>query len=210
MSSRKSKSLNGNYCEKHHIIPKSLGGSDDFENLVLLTAREHYIAHLLLIKMTTGEDKMKMSFALRCMSNFKNKYHRRYVPSSKIYEIEKKYAVQATSLKNTGHPNYLKKHSEESKEKIKKTQKERFSNMSSEEKRQWVLNSMNSADSWTEERKNKISKSTTGKKKTKTELFYQSKEKTRKQRTDQLRECAKQNKGKTWKLIDGKRVWMEK
>ena len=38
------------YTEKHHIIPKSMGGLDTKENLVVLTAREHYIAHLLLTK----------------------------------------------------------------------------------------------------------------------------------------------------------------
>ena len=38
------------YCETHHIIPKSEGGSNDKSNLVNLTAREHYIAHLLLWK----------------------------------------------------------------------------------------------------------------------------------------------------------------
>ena len=39
------------YTEKHHIMPKCLGGSDENENLVELTAREHYIAHQLLVKM---------------------------------------------------------------------------------------------------------------------------------------------------------------
>ena len=38
------------YCETHHIIPKSEGGLDEPDNLVNLTAREHYIAHLLLWK----------------------------------------------------------------------------------------------------------------------------------------------------------------
>lgn len=38
------------YCELHHIIPKSLGGINNNENLVLLTAREHYICHCLLVK----------------------------------------------------------------------------------------------------------------------------------------------------------------
>ena len=44
----KSKEL---YTEVHHIVPKCLGGSDDHENLVRLTAREHFIAHRLLAKM---------------------------------------------------------------------------------------------------------------------------------------------------------------
>lgn len=34
-----------NYFEKHHIIPKCLGGDNEKENLVLLTAREHFICH---------------------------------------------------------------------------------------------------------------------------------------------------------------------
>ena len=38
------------YAESHHIIPKSLGGSDDQINLVDLTAREHFICHWLLTK----------------------------------------------------------------------------------------------------------------------------------------------------------------
>lgn len=41
---------NGTYYEKHHIIPKSLGGSNESNNLVLLTAREHYLCHWLLVK----------------------------------------------------------------------------------------------------------------------------------------------------------------
>ncbi len=38
------------YIERHHIIPKSIGGSHDPENMVKLTGREHWIAHLLLHK----------------------------------------------------------------------------------------------------------------------------------------------------------------
>ena len=38
------------YCERHHILPHSCGGSDDDSNMINLTAKEHFIAHLLLIK----------------------------------------------------------------------------------------------------------------------------------------------------------------
>ena len=38
------------YTEAHHIIPRCLGGSDSEENLVLLSFREHIIAHLLLAR----------------------------------------------------------------------------------------------------------------------------------------------------------------
>ena len=40
----------GTYFEKHHIVPRWLGGSDNKDNLILLTAKEHFIAHLLLWK----------------------------------------------------------------------------------------------------------------------------------------------------------------
>lgn len=39
------------YVERHHILPRCMGGSDDESNLVALTAREHYVAHLLLANM---------------------------------------------------------------------------------------------------------------------------------------------------------------
>jgi hypothetical protein len=62
------------YVEKHHIIPKSFGGSNNPDNIVPLTAREHYICHLLLTKMTIGTDKTKMLRAFNAfkMSNRKN------------------------------------------------------------------------------------------------------------------------------------------
>lgn len=39
------------YAEKHHIVPKCLGGTDDRLNLVRLTPEEHYLAHQLLTKL---------------------------------------------------------------------------------------------------------------------------------------------------------------
>lgn len=51
------------YTEKHHIIPRSLGGDDSPENLVVLTGREHFICHLLLTKMCTGKHREQMAYA---------------------------------------------------------------------------------------------------------------------------------------------------
>jgi hypothetical protein len=52
------------YKETHHIVPRSLGGSNEVDNLVDLTYTEHRLCHKLLVKMTTGIDKSKMSYAL--------------------------------------------------------------------------------------------------------------------------------------------------
>lgn len=63
----KSRKLTG-YIEKHHIVPKCMGGIDSKENLVELTPEEHYVAHLLLVKMYPNNDSlvyaaMKMTVA---------------------------------------------------------------------------------------------------------------------------------------------------
>lgn len=54
------------YYESHHIIPRCLGGSDDKDNLILLTAREHFIAHRLLNKMYPGEKGLLWAVLFLC------------------------------------------------------------------------------------------------------------------------------------------------
>ncbi len=53
------------YVELHHIIPRSLGGSNEADNLVCLTAREHCIAHLLLCRFGNENQISKMTWALQ-------------------------------------------------------------------------------------------------------------------------------------------------
>lgn len=53
--------------EVHRIIPRCIGGTDDLENLVRFTIREHYLAHLILIRMYDGPEKYKMEWALFSM-----------------------------------------------------------------------------------------------------------------------------------------------
>lgn len=77
--------------EVHHILPSSLGGSNDHSNLVVLTPREHFLAHLLLYRMHTGKDKAKMAYALfRMCSN--NPTQKRNV-TARQYEIARKAVI---------------------------------------------------------------------------------------------------------------------
>ena len=80
------------YTENHHVIPKSLGGSNDPDNLIKLTAREHFICHLLLTKMIDGHQKHKMLRAYKCMVEWQNE-NRFYKVNSKLYESLKKQCV---------------------------------------------------------------------------------------------------------------------
>lgn len=81
------------YIEKHHIIPRSLGGNNEQTNLVKLTAREHFICHLLLTKMTTGRMRHKMSKALTMIMSIKRIGDRNnYSITSRWYEHARKLA----------------------------------------------------------------------------------------------------------------------
>lgn len=86
------------YTEKHHIIPRSIGGSNKKSNLAILTAREHFICHRLLTRFLKGQAKMKMSFATWIMLTNNNPHQKRYKVTSRIYEFIKQemVAVQKT------------------------------------------------------------------------------------------------------------------
>lgn len=82
IESRKDRVLEENlYYETHHINPKSLGGLDSNDNLVKLTAKEHYFAHLLLAKFAGP----KMVIALSYFIQDSNRYDGgvKYKPTSK-------------------------------------------------------------------------------------------------------------------------------
>ena len=100
---KKSKGL-----EAHHAIPKSLGGSNRRENIAYLTLREHFICHLLLVKIHEGESKSKMSWALHRMA-FSGKY------SSREYEKARKIHIENVSRPKT----------EETKAKMRKPKSEK-------------------------------------------------------------------------------------
>jgi hypothetical protein len=91
------------YTEKHHIVPKCLGGADSKLNIVKLTAKEHFICHLLLTKMLDGINKHKMIYAanrLLCIS----KNHQRYKINSTTYQYLKEKVSTARSIDQKGKP----------------------------------------------------------------------------------------------------------
>jgi hypothetical protein len=57
----------GTYYESHHILPRCMGGSDDEDNLVLLTPEEHYIAHLILVRMYPESKSLSHAAAMMCV-----------------------------------------------------------------------------------------------------------------------------------------------
>lgn len=64
----KSRIISGVYLERHHIVPKCLGGSDSAINLVELTPEEHYVAHQLLVKMNPDHFGLAHAAVMMCKS----------------------------------------------------------------------------------------------------------------------------------------------
>jgi len=130
VSNAQSRQLDG-YTEQHHIIPKSLGGSNDLDNLVSLTSREHFVCHLLLTRMTDSSDKSKMIHAAFSMIHWNKQkinsrtYKKLKEEVSHIMRNNNPMFNEETRKKvsnaNLGKESVLKgrKHSDETKEKLK-------------------------------------------------------------------------------------------
>lgn len=88
------------YLESHHIIPKCLGGNNDKSNLVLLTAREHFIVHILLLKMVNCKNhKFRLLKSLLYFKGNNSKSSR--IINSRLYEIyRKQYSIEMRNRYN--------------------------------------------------------------------------------------------------------------
>ena len=119
------------YIERHHIVPRCMGGSNDSSNIVSLTAREHYISHKLLYYMypennsllfawtmmtfcKTGNVKRNYNVTSRDYSKAKMEFSKRN--KCKILSNETKRKIAAASI---GNKKWLgKNHSEKTKKEM--------------------------------------------------------------------------------------------
>lgn len=85
---------------RHHIIPQALGGTDDPSNLVDLSHRQHFVAHRLLMKITSGKNRSKMAFAMM-----------RFGKTSRSYAAAARQISEA--LSGEGNPMYGRKLTDE-------------------------------------------------------------------------------------------------
>ena len=105
------------YIEKHHIIPKSLGGLNNKDNLVKLTAKEHRLAHILLPRMTIDPLHTKsMWYALWMMLRTKNTNQQRKISKGSAFEVAKIKVAENSSQLHKG-----KTVSKETREKLSKS-----------------------------------------------------------------------------------------
>lgn len=148
--------------EKHHIVPKSFGGSNQDDNLVKLTFREHFICHRLLTKMTTGRQKHQMEKAAYCMMFFRK--DKLLFKGSRTFEFLKiRYAIAHSALTKG-----LIKRSDETKQRCREAALRRPKRIDKRkplsEAQRKILD--RTGKEMTEATKLKIAKSNTGKKRT--------------------------------------------
>ena len=99
------------YKEKHHTFPKSIFGKN--KRVVVLTAREHYIAHLLLWKIcekrygSKNQKTIKMFYALWMFQVNPNQSSNRKI-SSRTYKILKEKFSKIRGVDSYWYEQHLK------------------------------------------------------------------------------------------------------
>lgn len=93
----------GEYKERHHIIPKCIGGSDDKDNLIDLYAKEHFLAHKLLAK--ENPTNYRLANAWWLMSTIENGNQQRYVLTDDEYDDLKSFYADIKSKEFAGENN---------------------------------------------------------------------------------------------------------
>jgi hypothetical protein len=95
------------YTEKHHIIPESFfknrarngpagwldGNPNAVNNIVNLTAKEHWVCHLLLCKMTTGIASTKMNNAAWRLATLSKTSNKIRITARKYEELKLKHVA---------------------------------------------------------------------------------------------------------------------
>lgn len=100
ISRARSRVLEG-YFEGHHVVPKCLGGSDTPDNIVYLTAEEHFVAHLLLVKMHPANGKLAWAAYMMTVSS---KTHVAERSRNKLYGWLRR-RISSEAKKRTGEKN---------------------------------------------------------------------------------------------------------
>ena len=207
----KRKKKQGIYYENHHILPVSLGGENEKENLIFLTGKEHFICHKLLVEIFPEENSLK--YALWMMMNVKNIGERNYKVGSREYErlriIYSLIAVKDNS--GIGNPMYGKKHKKKSIEKMSKSRPsiKGINNPNFGKKRsQYVKDRVSKANTGrivSQETKDKLSKANIGKKRSKESIERYRKANLGKKNSMYGKDFSKEHREKIGKAVTGEK-----
>jgi hypothetical protein len=103
---RRETPLAAGYSENHHILPKSLGGTAAKENMVRLTAKEHFVCHRLLVKIYQSDPVTfhKMVHAFMMMLRVVSDNQQRFISSASYAQLKLAF-VEARKIGSSGEKN---------------------------------------------------------------------------------------------------------
>ena len=112
----RNRTING-YKEKHHIVPKCMNGTDYEDNLVWLTADEHFVAHQLLVKMYPTNKELIYAANMMCVFD-KDQAERSRNKQFKWLK-ERRSKIMSELFSGEGNPRYDVPISEETRNKLR-------------------------------------------------------------------------------------------
>jgi len=121
--------IQGAYYEKHHIVMKSMGGNNSKENLILLTPREHFLAHWLLWRIHRNRSTAYAFFGMCSRGKKVIKNSRAFEEARNVFSNERRgKKMSDEQKKKLSEKNKGKKHSQATKEKISISRKDYVNN----------------------------------------------------------------------------------
>lgn len=100
------------FTERHHIIPRCMGGSNDNSNIVRLTPREHFIAHCLLVKFVDAQYRYKMLEAVAAFRMCRELTREDMINNSRRIELIRKANAEASKNRNMGNEYWMNRRQE--------------------------------------------------------------------------------------------------
>jgi hypothetical protein len=91
------------YTEKHHILPRCIGGTNNTDNIVELTAEEHFVAHQLLVKMHPLNHGLVYAASMMCVSSSDHNGNR---SNNKLYGWLRRRLSISASIRSSGKGNH--------------------------------------------------------------------------------------------------------
>lgn len=103
------------YTEIHHIVPKCIGGTNDKSNLIVLSAKEHIIAHILLSEMYPDSNSLKYASSAMLACTSATSERKNIDDLDLLAELREKSRDFFKSLTGDKNPFYGKHHTEKTK-----------------------------------------------------------------------------------------------
>ena len=100
----------GVYTESHHILPKCIGGTDDEDNLIELTYKEHILAHIMLARETKHPSLVNAAWLLIHVCKSSKEYVLIPSPIRESIRRDIKHTEEHNSKISENHVGMLGKH----------------------------------------------------------------------------------------------------